>query len=128
MTSAAQSQALAIASQAQTSSSMQVSALHQEAAEVSLSARALVRQNTFTKDSLEVSPEATARPVSTEGSQARLVSQAWNSEEGQVRLVGGKIVRSQQQQHEASVTSTSSPKVVRKQSSEQTMVATTEEW
>ena len=74
----------------------------------------------------------------------------------QVRLVGGKIVRSQQQQHEASVTSTSSPKydfppsgddgdldndteqkqdkiltsmsrVVRKQSSEQTMVATTEE-
>ena len=80
-----------------------------------------------------------------------------------MRLVGGKIVRSQQQQHEASVTSTSSPKyvdhddffpsqggndgdfendnnqkhdsltdikmsrVVRKQSSEQTMVATTEE-
>ena len=32
----------------------------------------------------QVSPEATARPVSTEGSQARLVSQAWNSEEGQV--------------------------------------------
>ena len=31
-----------------------------------------------------MSPEATARPVSTEGSQARLVSQAWNSEEGQV--------------------------------------------
>merc|ERR1712203_1258487 len=82
--SAAQSQALAIASQAQTSSTMHASAMHQEAAEVSLSARALVRQNTFTKDSLEVSPEATARPVSTEGSQARLVSQAWNSEEGQV--------------------------------------------
>ena len=34
----------------------------------------------------QVSPEATARPVSTEGSQARLVSQAWNSEEGQVGL------------------------------------------
>ena len=29
-----------------------------------------------------------------------------------MRLVGGKIVRSQQQQHEASVTSTSSPKYV----------------
>ena len=77
------------------------------------------------------------------------------SDNVQVRLVGGKIVRSQQHQHEASVTSTSSPKydchsyddgdldndteqkqdkilttmsrVVRKQSSEQTMVATTEE-
>ena len=32
------------------------------------------------------------------------------SDNVQVRLVGGKIVRSQQQQHEASVTSTSSPK------------------
>ena len=31
-----------------------------------------------------MSPEATARPVSTEGSQARLVSQSWNSQEGQV--------------------------------------------
>ena len=40
------------------------------------------RDDTFSK----VSPEATARPVSTEGSQSRLVSQAWNSQEGQVSL------------------------------------------
>ena len=99
-----------------------------------------------------MSPEATARPVSTEGSQARLVSQAWSSQEGQVgggvmvvekltfcpifeimsfliikskasfllalvclqvRLVGGKIVRS-------AVTGGSggSPRVARKQSTE----------
>ena len=59
--------------------------------------RGLVRQNTFTKDSIKGSSEPKARPVATDESNARLITSAskgasWNQDS--VRLVGGRIVRS----------------------------------
>lgn len=99
---------------------MLVTESHQETAEVGLN-KSLVRQNTFTKDSLEVSPEATARPASTEASQARLVTQAWNAQGDQVRLVGGRIVRSQ-----GSTVTAASPRTARKLSGQNTMASSSE--
>ena len=75
--------------------------------------RGLVRQNTFTKDSIELSAEPTARPVATDQSNARLITSgskgtAWSQDS--VRLVGGRIVRSRGEGSQMS------PGVVRKHS------------
>merc|ERR1719228_703838 len=63
-------------SQSQSSATMAVTQLSSSEQELVASAasRGLVRQNTFTKDSIELSPEPTARPVATDQSNARLLT------------------------------------------------------
>merc|ERR1719289_691817 len=63
-------------SQSQSSATMAVTQLSSSEQETVAAAasRGLVRQNTFTKDSIELSAEPTARPVATDQSNARLIT------------------------------------------------------